>query len=60
MASVEPPLAGGTNVFGDQANTYITVSKESFAVQKPEAYVLVHYKDVDATQFAATLNEAWN
>ncbi len=48
-------LAGGKNVFGYQKNTYVSVSKEAFAVQKLEMYVLVHYTDVEANLFASNL-----
>jgi iron complex transport system substrate-binding protein len=36
-------LAGGTNLFGTQNQTYPSITQEFFAVQKPEAYVVINY-----------------
>ncbi len=37
-------LAGGTNVFADQTDTYLQVSKEAFAVKSPAIFAVLDYE----------------
>jgi iron complex transport system substrate-binding protein len=37
-------LAGGQNVFGDQPEVYLQVSKEAFAVTNPEIFAIIDYE----------------
>jgi iron complex transport system substrate-binding protein len=37
-------LAGGQNVFGDQPEVYLQVSKEAFAVTSPEIFAIIDYE----------------
>ena len=37
-------LAGGQNVFGDQPEVYLQVSKEAFAVTTPEIFAILDYE----------------
>ena len=37
-------LAGGQNVFGDQPEVYLQVSKEAFAVTTPEIFAIIDYE----------------
>ena len=46
-------LAGAKNVFGDQSKNYPSIGKESFAVQKPEVYILIHYQGTDTDQLSS-------
>lgn len=48
-------LAGGTNLFGTQNQTYPSITQEFFAVQKPEVYVLINYKGANTSAFASYL-----
>ena len=48
-------LAGGTNLFGTQNQTYPSITQEFFATQKPEAYVLINYKGSNPSAFSSYL-----
>ncbi|WP_165423763.1 ABC transporter substrate-binding protein [Ktedonosporobacter rubrisoli] len=48
-------LAGGNNLFAAQNQTYPSISQEALAIQKPEVYVLIHYKDADAARLTSYL-----
>ena len=48
-------LAGATNLFGTQKQTYPMISQEAFAAQKPESYVLISYKGANPSTFSSYL-----